>query len=168
MVPTLFVSIRRRGSHGEVAYYRAQPVVVDYGDSVAAPRWPYANRNPLDEVCEHHLATLLARQPHGPLIIIRLFAGRDAGASSAARLRATRQKTVAFWGYWTLAAETQNWRREKEAEMASIRTYWRKLNVVRCVCRRAAGKCLRSLIYTAIEGQLCGCSPFADDGWRTV
>ncbi len=36
---------------------------------------------------------MLARQPHG--LIIRLFAGRDAGAGIAARLRA-RGETVAF------------------------------------------------------------------------
>ncbi len=74
----------------------------------------------LDEVCEHHLATLLARQPHGPYYCKAIrWAGR-AGARIAARLRA-RGETVAFLGLPGHGApETQNWREKAIASIGRI------------------------------------------------
>ncbi|MEA7581023.1 DUF535 family protein, partial [Salmonella enterica subsp. enterica serovar Anatum] len=34
------------------------------------PAGPMQTATTLDEVCEHHLATLLARQPHGPYYLL--------------------------------------------------------------------------------------------------
>jgi enterobactin synthetase component F len=68
----------------------------------------------LDEVCEHHLATLLARQPHGPYHLLGYSLGGTLAQGIAARLQA-RGETVAFLGLLdTWPPETQNWA-EKEA-----------------------------------------------------
>jgi enterobactin synthetase component F len=70
-------------------------------------------RADLDEVCEHHLRTLLAQQPHGPITCSAI--------RSAARWRRDcrplrqRGEAVAFLGLLdTWPPETQNWA-EKEA-----------------------------------------------------
>ncbi len=57
----------------------------------------------LDEVCEHHLATLLARQPHGPYYLLGYSLGGTLAQGIAARLRA-RGETVAFLGLLDTAA----------------------------------------------------------------
>ncbi len=68
----------------------------------------------LDEVCEQHLATLLAQQPHGPYYLLGYSLGGTLAQGIAARLR-QRGETVAFLGLLdTWPPETQNWA-EKEA-----------------------------------------------------
>ncbi len=68
----------------------------------------------LDEVIEHHLATLRAQQPHGPYYLFGYSLGGTLAQGIAARLRA-QGEDVAFLGLLdTWPPETQNWR-EKEA-----------------------------------------------------
>ncbi len=68
----------------------------------------------LDEVIEHHLATLRAQQPHGPYYLFGYSLGGTLAQGIAARLRA-QGEAVAFLGLLdTWPPETQNWR-EKEA-----------------------------------------------------
>lgn len=68
----------------------------------------------LDEVCEAHLATLLAQQPRGPYYLLGYSLGGTLAQGIAARLRA-RGEQVAFLGLLdTWPPETQNWQ-EKEA-----------------------------------------------------
>lgn len=68
----------------------------------------------LDSVCEHHLATLLSQQPHGPYYLLGYSLGGTLAQGIAARLHA-RGETVAFLGLLdTWPPETQNWQ-EKEA-----------------------------------------------------
>ena len=78
------------------------------------PDGPMQQAATLDEVCEHHLATLLAQQPHGPYHLFGYSLGGTLAQGIAARLRA-RGETVAFLGLLdTWPPETQNWA-EKEA-----------------------------------------------------
>ncbi|MTH44843.1 enterobactin non-ribosomal peptide synthetase EntF [Intestinirhabdus alba] len=78
------------------------------------PDGPMQRAADLDAVCEHHLATLLAAQPHGPYYLLGYSLGGTLAQGVAARLRA-RGETVAFLGLLdTWPPETQNWR-EKEA-----------------------------------------------------
>lgn len=78
------------------------------------PDGPMQTAENLDEVCEHHLATLLRQQPHGPYYLLGYSLGGTLAQGIAARLRA-RGETVAFLGLLdTWPPETQNWR-EKEA-----------------------------------------------------
>lgn len=68
----------------------------------------------LDEVIEHHLATLRAQQPHGPYHLFGYSLGGTLAQGIAARLRAQGEE-VAFLGLLdTWPPETQNWS-EKEA-----------------------------------------------------
>ncbi|VTP64983.1 Enterobactin synthase component F [Leclercia adecarboxylata] len=68
----------------------------------------------LDEVIEHHLATLRAQQPHGPYYLFGYSLGGTLAQGIAARLRA-QGEDVPFLGLLdTWPPETQNWR-EKEA-----------------------------------------------------
>jgi len=68
----------------------------------------------LDEVIEHHLATLRAQQPHGPYYLFGYSLGGTLAQGIAARLRG-QGEAVAFLGLLdTWPPETQNWR-EKEA-----------------------------------------------------
>jgi len=68
----------------------------------------------LDEVIEHHLATLRAQQPHGPYYLFGYSLGGTLAQGIAARLRG-QGEDVAFLGLLdTWPPETQNWR-EKEA-----------------------------------------------------
>ncbi|VDC09028.1 Enterobactin synthase component F [Klebsiella pneumoniae] len=77
------------------------------------PQGPMASAASLDEVCEHHLQTLLAQQPHGPYYLFGYSLGGTL-AGIAARLR-QRGEAVAFLGLLdTWPPETQNWA-EKEA-----------------------------------------------------
>jgi len=78
------------------------------------PDGPMATAATLDEVCEHHLRTLLARQPHGPYYLFGYSLGGTLAQGIAARLR-QRGEAVAFLGLLdTWPPETQNWA-EKEA-----------------------------------------------------
>ncbi|MGK9175811.1 enterobactin non-ribosomal peptide synthetase EntF [Yokenella regensburgei] len=78
------------------------------------PEGPMQQAATLDDVCEHHLATLLAQQPHGPYHLFGYSLGGTLAQGIAARLRA-RGETVAFLGLLdTWPPETQNWS-EKEA-----------------------------------------------------
>ena len=78
------------------------------------PEGPMQSAATLDEVCEHHLATLLAQQPHGPYYLLGYSLGGTLAQGIAARLR-QRGETVAFLGLLdTWPPETQNWA-EKEA-----------------------------------------------------
>ena len=78
------------------------------------PEGPMQTAATLDEVCEHHLATLLAQQPHGPYYLLGYSLGGTLAQGIAARLR-QRGETVAFLGLLdTWPPETQNWA-EKEA-----------------------------------------------------
>lgn len=73
------------------------------------PFGPMQQAATLDEVCEHHLATLLAQQPHGPYYLFGYSLGGTLAQGIAARLRA-RGETVAFLGLLdTWPPETQNW-----------------------------------------------------------
>jgi len=90
-----------------------------------SPRWsitgiqsprpgPMQNGATLDEVIEHHLATLRAQQPHGPYYLFGYSLGGTLAQGIAARLRAQGEE-VAFLGLLdTWPPETQNWS-EKEA-----------------------------------------------------
>ncbi|HDK6716732.1 TPA: enterobactin non-ribosomal peptide synthetase EntF [Klebsiella quasipneumoniae] len=78
------------------------------------PQGPMASAACLDEVCEHHLRTLLAQQPHGPYYLFGYSLGGTLAQGIAARLR-QRGEAVAFLGLLdTWPPETQNWA-EKEA-----------------------------------------------------
>ncbi len=78
------------------------------------PEGPMASAATLDEVCEHHLQTLLAQQPHGPYYLFGYSLGGTLAQGIAARLR-QRGESVAFLGLLdTWPPETQNWA-EKEA-----------------------------------------------------
>ncbi|HDT0948271.1 TPA: enterobactin non-ribosomal peptide synthetase EntF [Klebsiella pneumoniae subsp. pneumoniae] len=78
------------------------------------PQGPMASAASLDEVCEHHLRTLLAQQPHGPYYLFGYSLGGTLAQGIAARLR-QRCEAVAFLGLLdTWPPETQNWA-EKEA-----------------------------------------------------
>ncbi|WEF26974.1 enterobactin non-ribosomal peptide synthetase EntF [Klebsiella aerogenes] len=78
------------------------------------PEGPMASAATLDEVCEHHLRTLLAQQPHGPYYLFGYSLGGTLAQGIAARLR-QRGESVAFLGLLdTWPPETQNWA-EKEA-----------------------------------------------------
>lgn len=78
------------------------------------PEGPMQQAANLDDVCEHHLATLLKAQPHGPYHLFGYSLGGTLAQGIAARLRA-RGETVAFLGLLdTWPPETQNWA-EKEA-----------------------------------------------------
>lgn len=78
------------------------------------PQGPMAGAASLDEVCEHHLQTLLAQQPHGPYYLFGYSLGGTLAQGIAARLR-QRGEAVAFLGLLdTWPPETQNWA-EKEA-----------------------------------------------------
>lgn len=78
------------------------------------PQVPMASAASLDEVCEHHLQTLLAQQPHGPYYLFGYSLGGTLAQGIAARLR-QRGEAVAFLGLLdTWPPETQNWA-EKEA-----------------------------------------------------
>ncbi|GKO71672.1 TPA: enterobactin non-ribosomal peptide synthetase EntF [Klebsiella variicola subsp. variicola] len=78
------------------------------------PQGPMASAVSLDEVCEHHLRTLLAQQPHGPYYLFGYSLGGTLAQGIAARLR-QRGEAVAFLGLLdTWPPETQNWA-EKEA-----------------------------------------------------
>lgn len=78
------------------------------------PQGPMASAASLDEVCEHHLRTLLAQQPHGPYYLLGYSLGGTLAQGIAARLR-QRGEAVAFLGLLdTWPPETQNWA-EKEA-----------------------------------------------------
>ncbi|MCB3581774.1 enterobactin non-ribosomal peptide synthetase EntF [Klebsiella pneumoniae] len=78
------------------------------------PQGPMASAASLDDVCEHHLQTLLAQQPHGPYYLFGYSLGGTLAQGIAARLR-QRGEAVAFLGLLdTWPPETQNWA-EKEA-----------------------------------------------------
>ncbi|WP_313287606.1 enterobactin non-ribosomal peptide synthetase EntF [Leclercia sp.] len=89
------------------------------------PRWsiigiqsprpgPMQNGATLDEVIEHHLATLRTQQPRGPYYLFGYSLGGTLAQGIAARLRAQGEE-VAFLGLLdTWPPETQNWS-EKEA-----------------------------------------------------
>ena len=78
------------------------------------PDGPMQTAENLDSVCEHHLATLLSQQPHGPYYLLGYSLGGTLAQGIAARLHA-RGETVAFLGLLdTWPPETQNWQ-EKEA-----------------------------------------------------
>ncbi|HCB3442669.1 TPA: enterobactin non-ribosomal peptide synthetase EntF [Klebsiella pneumoniae] len=78
------------------------------------PQGPMASAASLDEVCEHHLRTLLAQQPHGPYYLFGYSLGGTLAQGIAARLR-QRGEAVVFLGLLdTWPPETQNWA-EKEA-----------------------------------------------------
>ena len=78
------------------------------------PDGPMQTAATLDAVCEHHLATLLNAQPHGPYYLLGYSLGGTLAQGIAARLR-QRGETVAFLGLLdTWPPETQNWA-EKEA-----------------------------------------------------
>ncbi|HBX5060305.1 TPA: enterobactin non-ribosomal peptide synthetase EntF [Klebsiella pneumoniae] len=78
------------------------------------PQGPMASAASLDEVCEHHLQTLLAQQPHGPYYLFGYSLGGTLAQGIAARLR-QRGEAVVFLGLLdTWPPETQNWA-EKEA-----------------------------------------------------
>lgn len=78
------------------------------------PAGPMATSATLDDVCEQHLATLLAQQPHGPYYLFGYSLGGTLAQGIAARLR-ERGEEVAFLGLLdTWPPETQNWA-QKEA-----------------------------------------------------
>lgn len=84
------------------------------GIQTPRPQGPMASAASLDEVCEHHLRTLLAQQPHGPYYLFGYSLGGTLAQGIAARLR-QRGEAVAFLGLLdTWPPETQNWA-EKEA-----------------------------------------------------
>ncbi|MRS15452.1 enterobactin non-ribosomal peptide synthetase EntF [Enterobacteriaceae bacterium RIT691] len=78
------------------------------------PEGPMASAQNLDDLCEHHLATLLEQQPQGPYYLLGYSLGGTLAHGIAARLQA-KGETVAFLGLLdTWPPETQNWS-EKEA-----------------------------------------------------
>ncbi|MRT47717.1 enterobactin non-ribosomal peptide synthetase EntF [Raoultella sp. RIT712] len=78
------------------------------------PEGPMMRAACLDEVCEQHLQTLLAQQPHGPYYLFGYSLGGTLAQGIAARLR-QRGEAVAFLGLLdTWPPETKNWA-EKEA-----------------------------------------------------
>ncbi|EFE08376.1 enterobactin non-ribosomal peptide synthetase EntF [Citrobacter youngae] len=78
------------------------------------PDGPMQTAENLDAVCDHHLATLLSQQPHGPYYLLGYSLGGTLAQGIAARLHA-RGEEVAFLGLLdTWPPETQNWQ-EKEA-----------------------------------------------------
>lgn len=91
------------------------------------PDGPMQTAENLDSVCEHHLATLLSQQPHGPYYLLGYSLGGTLAQGIAARLHA-RGESVAFLGLLdTWPPETQNWQ-EKEANGLDQRC-WRRSSV---------------------------------------
>lgn len=73
------------------------------------PNGPLAVCQNIDQVCDAHLATLLAMQPHGPYHFLGYSLGGTLAQGIAARLLA-RGETVAFLGLLdTYPPETQHW-----------------------------------------------------------
>lgn len=73
------------------------------------PDGPLAVSEDMDQVCDAHLATVLAVQPHGPYHFIGYSLGGTLAQGIAARLQA-RGEQVAFLGLLdTYPPETQNW-----------------------------------------------------------
>ncbi len=66
------------------------------------PAGPMQTAATLDEVCEHHLATLLARQPHGPYYLLGYSLGGTLAQGSPPGC--ARGETVAFLGLLDTAA----------------------------------------------------------------
>lgn len=79
------------------------------------PAGAMANAATLDEVCEQHLQTLLAQQPHGPYYLFGYSLGGTLAQGIAARL-CQRGEEVAFLGLLdTWPPETHDWA-ETEAQ----------------------------------------------------
>ncbi len=77
------------------------------------PAGPMQTATTLDEVCEHHLATLLSRQPHGPYYLLGYsLGGTLAQGSPPGCAHAAKRWRFGVTGH--RPPETQNWR-EKEA-----------------------------------------------------
>ena len=73
------------------------------------PRGPMQQADNLDEVCDHHLATLRQQQPHGPYYLMGYSLGGTLAHAIAARLQAAGEQ-VAFLGLLdTWPPETQSW-----------------------------------------------------------
>lgn len=73
------------------------------------PDGPLQSAETLDAVCEYHLATLLAQQPHGPYYLLGYSLGGTLAQGIAARLQQRGEK-VAFLGLLdTWPPEIQNW-----------------------------------------------------------
>ncbi|WP_337037255.1 MULTISPECIES: enterobactin non-ribosomal peptide synthetase EntF [Pseudescherichia] len=78
------------------------------------PNGPMSTAATLDEVCDAHLQTLIAQQPHGPYYLLGYSLGGTLAHGIAARLQ-QRGEAVAFLGLLdTWPPETQNWA-EKDA-----------------------------------------------------
>ncbi|MFQ9622536.1 MAG: amino acid adenylation domain-containing protein [Enterobacteriaceae bacterium] len=90
------------------------------------PEGPMMSAANLDEVCEQHLQTLLAQQPHGPYYLFGYSLGGTLAQGIAARLR-QRGEAVAFGLLDTWPPETQNWRRKRRTVW--ILRCWRRLPV---------------------------------------
>ncbi|MGI3451545.1 enterobactin non-ribosomal peptide synthetase EntF [Citrobacter arsenatis] len=120
------------------------------GIQLPRPDGPMQMAENLDAVCEHHLATLLSQQPHGPYYLLGYSLGGTLAQGIAARLHA-RGETVAFLGLLdTWPPETQNWQ-EKEAnglDPAVLAEIEREREAFLAAQQRNASEAL----FTAIEG----------------
>jgi enterobactin synthetase component F len=122
----------------------SQPALVDYRHSVAATGRADAAARRSGWRVEHHLATLLAQQPHGPYYLLGYSLGGTLAQGIAARLR-QRGEAVAFLGLLdTWPPETQNWA-EKEANGLDPEC-WRKSSASAGVYRRPAGAGFRRAV----------------------
>lgn len=81
------------------------------------PEGPMQQAVNLDQVCEQHLQTLRASQPHGPYYLMGYSLGGTLAQGIAARLRQAGEE-VAFLGLLdTWPPETQNWEQKGANEL---------------------------------------------------
>ncbi len=133
----------------------SQPALVNYRYSVAAPAGPMASAASLDEVCEHHLQTLLAQQPHGPYYLFGYSLGGTLARGIAARLR-QRGEAVAFLGLLDTPAAGDAKLGGERGQRAGSRGTGGDRPRARSVPRRPAGASLRRAVQRH-RRQLCRC-----------
>lgn len=89
------------------------------------PQGPMQTAADLDAVCEHHLATLLEQQPHGPYYLLGYSLGGTLAHGIAARLR-MRGKPSPSSGCW-IPGRRKRKTGQRKRPMDSIRKCWRRL-----------------------------------------
>ncbi len=119
------------------------------------PQGPMASAASLDEVCEHHLQTLLAQQPHGPYYLFGYSLGGTLARGIAARLR-QRGEAVAFLGLLDTPAAGDAKLGGERGQRAGSRGTGGDRPRARSVPRRPAGASLRRAVQRH-RRQLCRC-----------
>ncbi len=114
------------------------------------PNGPMQTATNLDEVCEAHLATLLAQQPRGPYYLLGYSLGGTLAQGIAARLRA-RGEQVAFLGLLDTRHQKRKTGRKKKPTVW-IRKCWRRLTASARRSLAAQQGSTSTELFTSIEG----------------